>query len=161
MALTITLELPDKIAENAQHAAEKAQCTLAEVLLAWLEHAADELTVAELSDEQVLSLTKLQMDESSQLELSELLAQNREDTLSASDSQRLNQLMGVYRYNMVRKAEAFKIAMERGLIPLLNAFQSVPLKERALDFSGWVAELPKAGSSLSDDAFDRNSMYEP
>jgi len=115
MALTITLELPDKIAENAQHTAEQTQRSLAEVLLTWLDRAAEELPVSELSDDQILSLTKLQMDEASQSELSELLAQNREDSLSASSGQRLDQLMGVYRYNLVRRAEAFKVATERGL----------------------------------------------
>lgn len=114
MALTITLELPDKIAENAQHAAEQTKRSLAEVLLTWLDRAAEEIPVAELSDDQILSLTKLQMDEASQSELSELLAQNREGSLGDSSNQRLEQLMGVYRYNLVRKAEAFKVAMERG-----------------------------------------------
>lgn len=76
MVLTIILELPNKIAENAQHAA-------------------GDHPVAELSDEQILSLTKLQMDEAAQSELSELLAQNREDTLDASGGQLLEQLMAV------------------------------------------------------------------
>lgn len=120
MALTITLELPDKIVENAQQTAEQTQRSLAEVLLTWLDRAADESPIAGLSDEQILSLTKLQMDEASQSELSELLAQNREDSLDTPSSQRLEQLMGVYRYNLVRKAEAFKVATERGLIPPLN-----------------------------------------
>lgn len=93
-------------------------------MLAWLDRAAKELPAAELSDEQILPLIKMQMDESSQSELSELLAQNREDNLDASSSQRLEQLMGIYRYNMVRKAEAFKIATERRLIPPLNTFHN-------------------------------------
>lgn len=32
--------------------------------------------------------------------------------------------------------------------------------ERAQDFREWVAGLPKAGLSLSDDAFDREDIYE-
>ena len=124
MALTITLDLPDKIEANAQHTADQTQRSLAEVLLTWLDRAAEELPVSELSDEQILSLTKLQMDEASQSELSELLAQNREGSLGVSSRQRLDQLMGVYRYNLVRKAEAFKVATERRLIPPLNTFQS-------------------------------------
>jgi len=125
-----------------------------------LDCAAEELPVAELPDEQILALTKLQMDEASQSELSELQAQNREGSLDSSSSQRLDQLMGVYRYNMVRKAEAFKVATERGLLAPLNTYQSATPKERAQDFREWVARLPKTGSSLSGDAFDRDSIYE-
>lgn len=32
--------------------------------------------------------------------------------------------------------------------------------ERAVDFRTWVAQLPKTGLSLPDDAFDRGSLYE-
>lgn len=121
MALTITLELPDKIEESAQHAAEQTQRSLAEVLLTWLDRAAEELPVTELSDEQILSLAKLQMDEASESVLSALLALNREDSLDTANGQRLDRLMEVYRYNMVRKAEAFKVATERGLnLPLIT-----------------------------------------
>lgn len=65
----------------------------------------------------ILALTKLQMDEALQSELSALLAQNREDSLDALGSQRFDQLMGIHRYNMVRKAETFKVATERDLVP--------------------------------------------
>jgi len=160
MALTITLDLPDKIEANAQHTADQTQRSLAEVLLTWLDRAAEELPVSELSDEQILSLTKLQMDEASQSELSELLAQNREDSLGVSSRQRLDQLMCVYRYNLVRKAEAFKVATERRLIPPLNTFQSTASKIRTQDFREWVTGLPQTDKSLSDDAFDRENIYE-
>lgn len=44
--------------------------------------------------------------------------------------------------------------------------QSVPFwqratpAERSQDFCTWVAQLPKQGISLSDSAFDRDSVYE-
>ena len=32
--------------------------------------------------------------------------------------------------------------------------------ERAKDFRGWVSQLPKSGSSLPDEAFSRDNIYE-
>lgn len=39
-------------------------------------------------------------------------------------------------------------------------WQSATPGERARDFRAWVAGLPKIGPSLSDEAFNRESIYE-
>ena len=73
-----------------------------------------------LPDDQVLALCDIQMDPVQQEELSELLARNREGELDPAHYDRLDQLMGVYRRGLVRKAQALKVAVERGLRSLLH-----------------------------------------
>jgi hypothetical protein len=65
-------------------------------------------------------LKRLEMKPDEQDELSNLLALNRENQLSNLQRQRLDQLMLVYRRGMVRKAQALRVAVERGLIPPLS-----------------------------------------
>jgi hypothetical protein len=85
------------------------------VLTEWLDHFASDLPVASLSDEQILALCEMQMDENQKRELSDLLALQREGQLTAANRERLEMLMTVYRRGLVRKAEALKVAVERGL----------------------------------------------
>ncbi|MBE9064167.1 hypothetical protein [cf. Phormidesmis sp. LEGE 11477] len=42
----------------------------------------------------------------------------------------------------------------------IPSLQNATPAERAEDFRRWVAELPKTSITLSDDAFDRGSIYE-
>ncbi len=70
-----------------------------------------------LTDEQVLALTKLQLDRPQQNQLSELLAKNREGTLTPIEKQQLDELMQLYRHGLVRKAEALKVAVARATAP--------------------------------------------
>jgi hypothetical protein len=120
MAYTVTLELPDKIAQNARRIAVKTDQPLADVLIAWLEQMATELPVEELPDDQVISLSNMELDATIQAELSDLLAVNREGILTARQRLRLEELMQIYRHNLVRKAKAVKVAVDRGLRPPLN-----------------------------------------
>jgi hypothetical protein len=68
----------------------------------------------------VLVLCDMQMDDARQMELSDLLADNREGALDGAKHKRLDELMLVYRRGTVRKAQALKMAVERGLRPPLN-----------------------------------------
>jgi hypothetical protein len=120
MAYTVTLELPDKIAQNARRIAVKTDQPLDDVLIAWLEQMATELPVEELPDDQVISLSNMELDATIQAELSDLLAVNREGILTARQRLRLEELMQIYRHNLVRKAKAVKVAVDRGLRPPLN-----------------------------------------
>ena len=76
--------------------------------------------VETLTDEQLLSLAGAQLAADEQQELSSLLAFNREGTLSARQHVRLDELMQVYRHDLVRKAQALQVAVDRGLLPPLN-----------------------------------------
>ncbi len=117
---TITLQVPSKLASTAQAVAKQTKRPVEEILVEWLNHAAEHLSLESLTDEQILALTQSMMEAQQQAELSELLAKNRENQLTAADKMRLDGLMQLYRQSMVQKAEAIKIATERGLIPPLN-----------------------------------------
>lgn len=73
--------------------------------------------IADFSDNEVLALCDLTMTEAQQSELADLLADQREGTLPSTQKDRLDELMQIYRHGLVRKSEALRIAMERGLRP--------------------------------------------
>src|SRR5712692_1813888 len=116
----VTLELPEKLALRAKEVATRTHRRLEDVLVEWIDRAADEPPVESLTDEQVLALCELQMDTEQQEQLSDLLAANRENLLNHVERERLNELMRIYRRGLVRKAQALKVAVERGLRPPLN-----------------------------------------
>jgi hypothetical protein len=91
-----------------------------EVLADWLLRGADEPPVELLSDEEVLEIADMQLPEAQQQELSDLLAGNREGELDDAEKIRLDELMDIYRRGLVRKAEAIRTSVERGLRPPLN-----------------------------------------
>ena len=120
VAETITLELPEALVIQAKDVATRTQRRLEDVLLEWLDRAAAETPLESLSDSQILSLCELQMAADQQEELSRLLALNREKQLSPAEQQRLDELMQLYRRDLVRKAHALQIAVQRGLKPPLQ-----------------------------------------
>lgn len=121
MAETMVLELPEPIARTAREVANRTQKSVEEVLVEWLGKVAAELPVEQLSDEQVLALCDIEMELAQQAELSRLLAENREGTITLPERERLDYLMQVSQRSLVRKAEALKIAVIRGLkSPLQN-----------------------------------------
>jgi uncharacterized protein YbgA (DUF1722 family) len=60
------------------------------------------------------------MSEDQQRELGDLLARQREGSLDGIERRRLNELMDLYRRGMVQKAQALKVAVDRGLQPPLS-----------------------------------------
>lgn len=74
----------------------------------------------DITDKHVLDWCDRQMPDAEQTELSTLLAKNQENQLTREDALRLEALMQVYRDGLVKKAEAIKVAVERGLRPLLS-----------------------------------------
>jgi predicted transcriptional regulator len=120
MSEIVTLEVPDELAERARAVAAQTHRPMEEVLLEWLARVAADVPVEELPDAEVLALRDLQLDAEEQAELSELLARQREGRLSDDERGRLDVLMRSYRQGMVRKAQALKVAVERGLQPPLS-----------------------------------------
>lgn len=116
MAQTITLELPNSLASTAQAVATQTKRSVEEVLVDWLNHIATEAPLNTLSDQHILALTKLKMEPEQQARLSNLLAQNRENQLTNKETKQLDSLMQKYRQGLKQKAEALKIAVERGVI---------------------------------------------
>jgi hypothetical protein len=120
MSEQVTLELPSELARNAREVAERTHRSVEDVLLEWLGRAATEIPVEELADEQVLAIADIQLSDEQQVELSNLLARQREGTLDDPSHARLDELMSVYRRGMVRKAQALQVAVTRGLRPALT-----------------------------------------
>ncbi|MBC7880459.1 MAG: hypothetical protein H7Y37_03935 [Anaerolineae bacterium] len=73
------------------------------------------LSIESLSDQQVLDLADIQMSPDQQLALSKLLDDGREGLLNETTTLQLDQLMQIYRRGLVRKAQALKVAVSRGL----------------------------------------------
>jgi hypothetical protein len=120
MSEPFLLEIPEAIVRQAQAIAEHSGRSLTDVLTEWLIQRADEPPVEMLPDEQVLALSEGYLPEEQQAELSELLALNREGQLDETTRHRLDELMALYRRGLVRKAQAMRVAVERGLRPRLD-----------------------------------------
>ena len=120
MGQTITLDLPPNIARRAAAVARQTNRQVEDVLLEWLGRAATDVPIESLPDDQVLALCALEMSQREQDELSALLARQREGTLDDAARRRLDELMASYRRGMVQKAQALKVAVERGLRPPLD-----------------------------------------
>jgi hypothetical protein len=73
-------------------------------------------SVALSSNEEVLALANLQMDEKESRLLSRLLAKNGEGVLNDKEKNELSELMRVNRLNDLRKAVGIAEALKRGLI---------------------------------------------
>lgn len=121
MSHIVMLDLPENLAERAQAIAAQTNRRMEDVLLDWIGRAAEDVPVEELPDDQVLALSELMMSQEQQDELSELLAQQREGALDETGRYRLDELVTIYRQGMLRKAQALKVAVERGLRPGLDA----------------------------------------
>jgi len=91
------------------------------VLVEWIDRSAAEIPIELLSDNEVLALRDQTLSSAEQATLSALLAQQREGELGASQRAQLDGLMLTYHLGMVRKAQALKVAVERGLQPPLSA----------------------------------------
>lgn len=120
MTQMVTLELPEELALRAREVAVRTQRRLEEVLVEWLDQMVAEPPVESLSDDEILALCELQMEVQQNEELSELLARNREGLLSEGERSRLDELMQIYRRGLLRKAQALRVAVARGLRPPLN-----------------------------------------
>jgi hypothetical protein len=115
MSEIVTLELPEHVVRSAQAVAARTHRRVEEVLVDWIDQAATEVPIDCLSDEEILGLCDMQMADEDQNELSYLLARNREGQLDNTDHARLDALMQMYRQGIVRKAQAWKVAVARGL----------------------------------------------
>jgi hypothetical protein len=120
MSEIVTLELPDHVVRSARAVAERTHRSVEEVLMDWIDQAAAEVPVDCLSDEAILGLCDRQLSDQEQEELSCLLARNCEGQLEDADHARLDALMQMYRQGLVRKAQAWRVAVARGLRAMLT-----------------------------------------
>jgi hypothetical protein len=124
MAEQIILNLPDRLAKQVHEVAALTQRKLEDVLIEWLDSYAfangdrgslEGIAIVDLSDEEILQLCDLQMSEPEQNQMSLLLEKQREGNLQQGELEQLDELLQVYRRGMIRKAEALKVSVERGL----------------------------------------------
>ncbi|HBY99549.1 MAG: hypothetical protein M5U01_33205 [Ardenticatenaceae bacterium] len=120
MSERVILELPERVARDAREVADRTHRQVEDILVEWIEHAVAEPPVEFLPDDEVLALCDMQMDSDQQEALSDLLARNREGVLNEEERSQLDELMQIYRRRLVRKAQAVKVAVERGLRPPLG-----------------------------------------
>ncbi len=82
---------------------------------------ADEVKIEKLSNANILALANLQLAESQQETLHELLEKNSEGDLTNLERKYLDDLMEVYNDALLTKAKAMRVAVERGLMPPLSS----------------------------------------
>ena len=119
MSEMMTIPVSERAARQAARLASLTQQRVEDVLAGWLDWTAAEIPVETLPDDELLALCDLEMDQDQQQELRRLLAGNREGLVNAAEQVRLDELMQIYRHGLVRKAQAIKVAVQRGLrLPL-------------------------------------------
>jgi hypothetical protein len=129
MDIPITINLPDDIYRRAERFAHLANRDLPSILADTLTHSLPPISaeidtlpsISELSDQQVIALTQLEMDPAQDIRLSELLDKQQSGTLNPKEPQELDDLMQIYREGLLRKATALAEAVKRGLMEPLNS----------------------------------------
>jgi hypothetical protein len=76
-----------------------------------------ESTVETLPDDQVLAAANWTLPEDLRQELIVLINAYHDRELTHAERARHDDLMQIYRRNLVRKAQALQVAVERGLVP--------------------------------------------
>ena len=116
----ITIQVSDSVIHSAERMAAQTQQSIEGVLSDWLDYAVDELPVDMLPDEAVLAFTELQLTSEQQETLNTLLIKNREGILDVEGRQRLDEMMRIYERGLLCKAQALRVAVQRGLCEPLH-----------------------------------------
>lgn len=111
----VVLAIPRALVQRAERVAQHTQRSLEAVLAEWLDRAFAELPVETLDDDDLLALCDLELSRSEQEELSSLLAKNREGQLDEAGKALLDERMSAYDQRLLRKAQALREAVARGL----------------------------------------------
>jgi hypothetical protein len=120
MVEKVTVELPQELIQQVKTVASRTQRSFDDVLAEWIRLAGSEPVLELLGDDELLAVADGQMDASAQKALSDLLECNEDGALNAEERRRLDDLMRTYRAGLVRKAQALKVAVDRGLRPRLS-----------------------------------------
>jgi hypothetical protein len=129
MSTQITITLPDEVYQRVRRFARLANRDVASVLADSIqlsippmrEDSLDLEPIADLSDEKVLALTQLQMEQTQDARLSQLLDRQQAGLLTNDERLELQILMQIYQEGLLRKATALSEAVKRGLIEPLNS----------------------------------------
>jgi hypothetical protein len=117
----VTIQVSDEVARHASQVAAQTSQRIEDVLAGWLQSAISELPVENLPDDEVLALSELRLPPDQQAAMSDLLERNRENMLDNDERHRLDELMRTYEHGLLRKAQALRVAVQRGLREPLQA----------------------------------------
>jgi hypothetical protein len=128
MATEVTLSLPDTVYNQAARLAQLMNRDVSRVLAETIESAMSPLgsstvfltPVEELSDSEVLAAAHLRMDQAQGKRLGKLLDRQQAEKLTDAERGELAALMQIYHENLVRKAQALREAVRRGLVEPLE-----------------------------------------
>jgi predicted transcriptional regulator len=137
MSTPVTINLSDEVYRRVEKFALLANRDLSSILSDMLAHnlplidtdsnefqsdSHDKLeAILDLSNEQVMMLTELEMKPLQDAKLSELLDKQQSGTLTPEEPQELEYLMQIYREGLLRKATALAEAVKRGLMEPLDS----------------------------------------
>jgi cytidylate kinase len=129
MTTQLTINLPDEIYHRVQQLAARSNRDVSDILadtIQWFlpllnlqSQFQDPISI--LPDEQVLTLTELQMEAEQDQKLSDLLDRQQAGVLTEIEQLELQALMQVYQVGLLRKATALSEAVKRKLIAPLSA----------------------------------------
>jgi hypothetical protein len=117
MGVKLVVEIPDELAQRARAVAAHNGRPFEATLVELIGRGVAEPNVDLLPDEQIMALCDGEMESPQQEDLGKLLDRNREGQLEPMELGRLEDLMQIYRRGLVRKAQAWKTAVARGLKP--------------------------------------------
>jgi hypothetical protein len=123
MSTQVVITLPDEIYHRAERLAQLIHRDVADILADTLALSLPPLSlqpeavrpIMELSDEDVLALAELQMEPDQDRRLSVLLEGQQAGELTDAERPELLALMQLYQERLVRKAQALREAVRRGL----------------------------------------------
>jgi hypothetical protein len=129
MTVPVTLNLPEDLYQRAANFANLLGKDVMEVLVDTLILSLAPIgtqsgvmpAVATLSDQDVLALSESRLQPKDDERLSELLGKQQEGRLTQDEQFELLGLMQIYQEGLLRKAQALKESVQRGLREPLNA----------------------------------------
>jgi hypothetical protein len=116
----ITLTVSENVWLYAKAVASRNKQQVEDFLSGLLEGLSKENFTDKLSDEEIIALTEFKISPAEQERLSELLFKNREGKLNQEEQNELDLMLEITERNMLRKSEALRVAVERGLIEPLS-----------------------------------------
>jgi hypothetical protein len=123
MSARVEITLPDEVYHRAERLAQLMSRDVAEILADTVALSLPPVgpqsevvkPITELSDEDVLTLTELQMEPDQDRRFSTLLDKQQAGDLSETERSELLVLMQLYQEGLLRKAQALHEAVRRGL----------------------------------------------
>jgi hypothetical protein len=129
MTTQLTINLPDEVYHRVQQLAARSNRDVSDILTDTIQWFLPLLAlqsqfqepISILPDEQVLTLTELQMEAEQDQKLSDLLDRQQAGVLTEIEQLELQALMQVYQVGLLRKATALSEAVKRKLSAPLSS----------------------------------------